>query len=85
MGDKPVAFSDGSWLDTSLQALTVTSLEVRLPIGVGEKIEIKVEVSNGRVYAGQMTSKMPRDTGGRNQPTFHIYEFTSESPLEPLS
>lgn len=85
IGGKAVEFSEGSWLDTDLQALTVISLEVRLPIGANEKTAVRVEVTGGRVYEGSMTSKMPRDVGGRNQPTLHVYEFTAAAPLEPAN
>lgn len=81
IGETPVAFSEGSSLDTDLQKLTVVSLEVRLPIGVGEKVAIKVELTNGHTYEGPATSKMPRDMGGRNQPTLHIYEFEAPQPF----
>ena len=85
IGEKPVEFSDGSTLDTNLQALTILSFEVRLPIGVGEKVAVKAELTNGRIYEGKMTSKMPRDVGGRNQPTIHVYEFAAASPLDPAN
>ena len=85
IGDKPIEFSDGSWLDTDLQAMTVTSLEVRLPFGVNETVKVRVEVTGGRFYEGQMTTKMPRDTGGRNQAAVHFYEFASMKPLEQSS
>jgi hypothetical protein len=83
VNEKPIAFSEGSSLDTELQNLTIVSLEVRLPFGVGEKAAVKVELTNGRVYEGQATSKMPRDMGGRNQPTLHIYEFVAAQPFVP--
>ena len=83
VNEKPIAFSEGSSLDTELQNLTIVSLEVRLPFGVGEKVAVKVELTNGRVYEGQATSKMPRDMGGRNQPTLHIYEFVAAQPFVP--
>jgi len=83
IGDKPIAFTDGSTLDTNLEALTVVSLEVRLPIGFAEKVSVKVELTNGRVYEGEATTKMPRDVGGRNIPTLHVYEMVATTPLSP--
>lgn len=83
--DKPVAFSEGSTLDTDLQTLVIVSIEVRLPLGVGEKLSVRAELKNGRTYEGQATTKMPRDMGGRNQPTLHIYELFAKVPLEPVS
>lgn len=85
IGDKPVQFSDGSTLDTDLQALIVTSLEVRLPIGFNEKVTVKVELTNGRTYEGQATTKMPRDIARRGFPTVHVYEMEARSPLTPLN
>ena len=83
IGGHPVAFADASTLDTDLKTLTVTSLEVRLPFGVGEKVSLKAELRNGRIYEGEATSKMPRDVGGRTAPTVHIYEFIAASLLHP--
>jgi hypothetical protein len=83
IGGQPIAFADGSTLDTDLQNLTVVSLETRLPIGVGEKVEVRAELRSGGTYEGSATSKMPRDVGGRNQPTLHVYEFVAASPLTP--
>lgn len=83
INEKPIAFSEGSSLDTDLQHLTVVSHEVRLPFGVNEKAAIVVELTNGRTYHGQATTKMPRDMGGRNQPTLHIYEFVAAQPFVP--
>jgi len=85
IGGQQVAFAEGSALDTDLTALRVVSLEVRLPLGVNEKVALKVELSNGRVYEGQATTKMPRDVGGRNQPTLHVYDFVATPPLEPAN
>lgn len=85
IGDKPVQFSDGSTLDTNLQALIVTSLEVRLPIGFGEKVTVKVELTNGRTYEGEATTKMPRDIARRGFPTVHVYELEARSPLTLLN
>lgn len=85
VGDKPIEFSEGSFLDTSLEAMTVSSLEVRLPFGPNETVKVRAEVTGGRFYEGQMTTKMPRDMGGRNQPTIHIYEFTAAKPLDASS
>lgn len=84
IGDKPIAFTDGSTLDTDLQTLTVHSLEVRLPLGGGEKVTVKVQLTNGATYQGQATTKMPRDVGGRGAPTLHIYEFSARSALSPV-
>lgn len=83
IGGQAVEFADGSTLDTDLQTLVVVSLEVRLPIGVGEKTAVKIELKNGTTYEGNATSKMPRDVGGRNQPTLHVYEFFATVPLTP--
>lgn len=83
IGDQPIAFSEGSTLDTDLKALTVISLEVRLPIGFGEKVAVRADLGSGRVYEGKATSKMPRDVGGRDRPTLHIYEFVAAQPLSP--
>jgi hypothetical protein len=85
IGDKPVDFAEGSTLDTELQTLVVVSLEVRLPFGFDEKVAVKAELRNGMTYVGNATSKMPRDVGGRNQPTLHVYEFFAAVPLEPAS
>jgi hypothetical protein len=85
IGDKPVEFSDGSTLDTDLQTLTVCSIETRLPLGGGEKVTVKVELTNGRVYEGQATTRMPRDIGRRGFPTLHVYEFDAPSPLSPAN
>jgi hypothetical protein len=85
IGDKPVEFAEGSTLDTDLQTLVVVSVEVRLPFGFDEKVTVKAELKNGTTYAGDATSKMPRDVGGRNQPTLHVYEFFASTPLEPAS
>ena len=83
IGGKPVEFAEGSTLDTELTTLVVISIEVRLPFGVGEKASVKVELQNGRIYEGQTVSKMPRDIGGRNQPTLHVYELVAPKPLQP--
>jgi hypothetical protein len=83
IGDKPIAFTDGSTLDTSLQTLIVHSLDVRLPFGGGEKVTVRVQLTNGTTYQGQATTKMPRDVGGRGAPTLHVYEFSARSPLSP--
>lgn len=85
IADTAVAFSGGSALDSDLQTLIIQSLEVRLPIGSGEKVAIRAELTNGSIYEGQMTSKMPRDVGSRGNPTVHIYEFTAKSPLTLVS
>jgi hypothetical protein len=81
IGDKQIAFSGGSTLDANLQALTIQSLEVRLPIGAGEKVTVRAELTDGRIYEGPATTKMPRDVGSRGCPTVHIYEFSAPSPL----
>jgi hypothetical protein len=81
IGENTIAFSGGSTLDTDLQTLIVQSLEVRLPIGAGEEVTVRVELTNGQTYEGQMTSKMPRDVGSRGCPTIHVYEFSARSPL----
>jgi hypothetical protein len=81
IADNPVIFSGGSTLDSDLLTLVVQSVEVRLPFGLNEKVAVKVELTNGSVYEGQMTSKMPRDVGSRGNPTVHIYEFTAKAPL----
>jgi hypothetical protein len=83
IGEKPVEFADGSTLDTELQTLVVVSVEERLPFGPDEKVAVRVELRNGMTYAGNATSKMPRDVGGRNQPTLHVYEFFAAAPLTP--
>lgn len=83
VGDKPVEFNDGT-LDHDLQALTVQSLE-RLPFGYAEKVTVKVELTNGTVYEGKATTKMPRDVARRGFPTVHVYEFSAPSPLSPAS
>jgi hypothetical protein len=83
IGGQQVAFAEGTTLDTDLIALRVVSLEVRLPLGVGEKVALKAELTNGRVYEGHATTKMPRDVGGRNQPTLHVYDLVAKQPLEP--
>jgi hypothetical protein len=83
IGGQPVDFAEGSTLDTELQTLVVVSLEVRLPIGVAEKTQVRAELRNSGTYEGEMTSKMPRDIGGRNQPTLHVYEFVASTPLSP--
>jgi hypothetical protein len=85
IGDKPIEFADGSTLDTELQTLVVVSVDERLPFGFDEKVVVKVELRNGMAYEGNATSKMPRDVGGRNQPTLHVYEFFAASPLSPAS
>jgi hypothetical protein len=85
IGGQPVEFAEGSTLDTELQTLIIVSLEVRLPIGVAEKVEVRAELRNGGAYEGEMTSKMPRDVGGRNQPTLHVYEFFAAKPLAPAN
>ena len=85
IGDKPVAFSGGSTLDTDLQTLVVQSLEVRLPFGSGETVDVRVELTNGQVYEGKATTKMPRDVGSRGNPTVHIYEFEARTPLTAVS
>jgi hypothetical protein len=85
IGEKPVAFSGGSTLDTDLRALTVQSLDVRLPFGGNEKVTVRAELTNGNTYEGEMTSKMPRDVGSRGCPTVHIYEFSARSPLSLLT
>jgi hypothetical protein len=84
IGDKPVEFSEGSALDTDLQSLTVTSLETRLPLGHNEKVAVRVELTNGRVYEGQATTTMPRDVARRGFPTIHVYGFTAKAPLAPV-
>jgi hypothetical protein len=81
IGEKPVVFSGGSTLDSDLRALTVQSLEVRLPFGSGESVSVRVELTNGETYEGQMTTKMPRDVGSRGNPTVHVYEFSARAPL----
>lgn len=85
IGDKPVEFSEGSALDTDLQTLTVVSLEVRLPFGNAEKVAVRVELTNGRIYEGQATTTMPRDVARRGFPTLHVYGFTAKSPLSPVN
>ena len=85
IGDKQIDFTDGSTLDTNLQTLIVVSLEVRLPFGVNEDAALKVELTNGRVYEGAATTKMPRDVARRGFPTLHVYEFSAKTPLEPVS
>jgi len=85
IGDKPIAFAGGSTLDTDLQTLIVQSIDVRLPFGSGEKVTVRVELTNGSVYEGQATTKMPRDVGSRGNPTIHIYEFNARSPLSPVN
>lgn len=85
IGDQPIAFADASTLDTDLQSLVVVSLEVRLPVGYNETVKVRVELRNGSMYEGQATSKMPRDVGGRDRPTLHIYEFFASTPLAPVS
>jgi len=85
IGTKPIAFTGGSVLDTDLRTLTVQSLEVRLPFGGGETVEVRAELADGMTYAGPMTTKMPRDVGSRGNPTVHIYEFSAQSPLSPAS
>lgn len=85
IGDKPIEFTDGSTLDTDLQTLTVHSLDVRLPFGGGEKVMVRVELTNGSLYEGRATTKMPRDVAHRGFPTLHVYEFTAPSPLSPVS
>ena len=84
VGGKSVEFTDGS-LDTDLQTLIVCSLEVRLPFGGGEKVTVRVELTNGRIYEGKATTKMPRDIGRRGSPTLHVYEFNAPSPLSPAN
>ena len=84
IGDKPVEFTDGSTLDTGLQTLIVCSIEVRLPFGGSEKVTVRVELTNGRIYEGKATTKMPRDIGRRGSPTIHVYEFYASSPLSPV-
>jgi hypothetical protein len=84
IGDKPIEFTDGSTLDTNLQALTVHSLE-RLPLGGGETVTVRAELTNGRIYEGQATTRLPRDVGGRSLPTLHVYELNARSPLSPAS
>ena len=84
VGEKPVAFAGGSALDTDLRTLSVQSLEVRLPFGAGETVAVKVELTSGVTYEGQMTTKMPRDVGSRGNPTVHVYEFSARSPLTPV-
>lgn len=85
IGDKTIGFAGGSTLDADLQTLTVQSIEVRLPFGGGEKVAVRVELTNGRVYEGRMTSKLPRDVGRRGCPTIHVYEFHARSPLSPVN
>jgi hypothetical protein len=84
VGEKAVAFAGGSGLDTDLQTLTVQSIEVRLPFGAGEAVAVKVELTTGVTYEGQMVTKMPRDVGSRGNPTVHVYEFSARSPLTPV-
>ena len=84
IGAKPIAFTSGSVLDSDLRTLTVQSLEVRLPFGSGETVEVKAELGDGTTYEGQMTTKMPRDIGSRGHPTVHVYEFSAKSPLSPV-
>jgi hypothetical protein len=85
IGDKPIEFADGSTLDTDLQTLVVVSIDERLPFGFDEKVSVRAELRNGTTYGGNATSKMPRDIGGRNQPTLHVYEFFAATPLAPAS
>jgi len=80
-GEKPIAFAGGSTRDTDLQTLTMQSLEVRLPFGGGEKVTVGVELTNGKTYEGEATTKMPRDVGSRGAPTVHVYEFRAKSLL----
>ena len=84
IGDKPVEFSDGS-LGTDLQTLTVNSIEVRLPFGGGERVTVRAELTNGRIYEGKATTKMPKDIGRRGSPTLHVYELNASSPLSPVN
>jgi len=85
IGTKPIAFTGGSALDSDLRTLTVQSLEVRLPLGGGETVEVRAELTNGTTYEGQMTTKMPRDVGSRGNPTVHVYELSAATPLSPAS
>jgi hypothetical protein len=85
VGEKPIAFAGGSTLDTDLRTLTVQSLDVRLPFGGGEKVSVRVELTNGKTYEGHTTTKMPRDVGSRGAPTIHVYEFSAKSPLSPAN
>jgi hypothetical protein len=85
IGDNPIEFSDGSTLDTDLQTLTVCSIEVRLPFGAREKVSVKVELTNGRIYEGKATTKMPKDIGRRGSPTLHVYELNASSPLSSVN
>jgi hypothetical protein len=85
IGDKPIAFASGSTLDADLKTLTVQSVEVRLPFGVGEEVMVRAELTNGQTYEGQARTQMPRDVGSRGAPTIHVYEFSAKSPLSPVS
>lgn len=85
VGDAPVEIADGSTLDTDLRTLTVCSIETRLPFGGGERVAVRVELTNGRIYEGPATTRMPRDIGRRGFPVLHIYEFDAPSPLEPVN
>jgi hypothetical protein len=84
IGGKPYEFADGSALDTDLQALTVHTLDVRLPLGGGEKVKVKVELTNGRSYEGDAVTKMPRDVARRGFPVLHVYELDARAPLTPV-
>jgi hypothetical protein len=84
VGGKPVEFADGSTLDTDLRTLTVCSVDERLPFGGGEKVSVRVELSNGRAYEGNATTRMPRDIGRRGFPILHVYEFDAAPPLAPV-
>jgi hypothetical protein len=85
IGEKPIAFAGGSTLDTDLRTLTVQSLDVRLPFGVGEKVTVRAELTNGKAYEGNATTRMPKDVGSRGCPTVHVYEFSAKSPWSPAN
>jgi len=85
IGDKPVEFASSSTLDTDLQTLIVHSLEIRLPLGVAEKIKVRAELTNGNTYEGEAVTKMPRDIARRGFPTMHVYEIVAKEPLAQVS
>jgi hypothetical protein len=48
-------------------------------------VSVKVELTNGRIYEGKATTKMPKDIGRRGSPTLHVYELNASSPLSPVN
>jgi len=85
IGDTPIAFAGGSTLSDDLQTITVQSIDERLPIGGGEKVTLRAELADGRIFEGQATTKMPRDVGSRGCPTVHIYVITAKQPLSQVN